>query len=166
MGISRGAGLGAPESGLTLAFSSSPELPGLGSGQRGHEDFSGVRVARARREGRSGLCRRGSAPDGPEVLETQEQTSVVIGGTARGQLRVWALTQCGCDGEAFTRLTHRPGQPDGRGGARVRPVGARSSGSRPSAGEAWVVLTGRSGRAGGAPSPQATVAGGGSRGVG
>ena len=58
-----------------------------------------------------GSCRGG------QVLETQEQTSVIISDTVSGQLSVWALTQCECDGEAFTRLTHGPGQPDGRGGA-------------------------------------------------
>lgn len=42
---------------------------------------------------------------------------MMISGTVSGQLCVWALSQCDWDGEAFTRLTHRPGQPDGRGGA-------------------------------------------------
>ena len=37
------------------------------------------------------------------MLETQEQTSVIISDTVHGQLSVWALTQCECDREAFTR---------------------------------------------------------------
>ena len=44
-----------------------------------------------------GSCRCG------QVLETQEQTSVIISDTVHGQLSVWALTQCVCDREAFTR---------------------------------------------------------------
>lgn len=74
-----------------------------GPGGKGVQGFAGAEVRRLGPQCCGAEARVFGSYRCGQVLETQEQTSVIISDTVSGQLSVWALTQCECDAHTQAR---------------------------------------------------------------